>query len=52
LFFLAFAVLSGSALAASRTITFDVQNMTCAVCRITVKKALEHVPGVQQASVD
>jgi mercuric ion binding protein len=52
LFFLAFAVTSGSALAASRTITLDVQNMTCAVCPITVKKALEHVPGVQQASVD
>jgi len=52
LFFLAFAVTSGSALAASRTITLDVQKMTCAVCPITVKKALEHVPGVQQVSVD
>jgi mercuric ion binding protein len=52
LFFLAFAVTSGSALAASRTITLDVQNMTCAVCPITVKKAIEHVPGVQQVKVD
>ena len=52
LFFLAFAVTSGSALAVSRTITLDVQNMTCAVCPITVNKALEHVPGVQQVSVD
>ena len=52
LFFLAFAVTCGSALAASRTITLDVQNMTCAVCPITVKKALEHVSGVQQVSVD
>ena len=52
LLFLAFAVISGSALAASRTVTLDVQNMTCAVCPITVKKALEHVSGVQQVKVD
>jgi mercuric ion binding protein len=52
LFFLAFAITSSYALAASRTITLAVQNMTCAVCPITVKKALEHVPGVQQVSVD
>jgi periplasmic mercuric ion binding protein len=42
----------GTALAASRTVTLDVQNMTCAVCPITVKKALEHVSGVQQVTVD
>ena len=52
LLFFAFAVPSGTALAASRTITLDVQNMTCAVCPITVKKALEHVSGVQQVTVD
>ncbi len=52
LLFLAFAVTSGAALAASRTVTLDVQNMTCAVCPITVKKALEHVSGVQQVKVD
>ena len=52
LLFLAFAVTSDAALAASRTVTLAVQNMTCAVCPITVKKALEHVPGVQQVSVD
>ncbi|MFZ2451526.1 MAG: mercury resistance system periplasmic binding protein MerP [Methylovulum miyakonense] len=52
LFLLACAVTSGPALAVSRTITLAVQNMTCAVCPITVKKALEHVPGVQQVSVD
>lgn len=50
--FLAFAVTSGTALAASRTVTLDVQNMTCAVCPLTVKKALEHVSGVQKVSVD
>ena len=34
------------------TVTFDVKNMTCAVCPITVKKALEKVPGVNSAKVD
>lgn len=52
LLFLAFAVTSGMALAASRTVTLDVQNMTCAVCPITIKKALEHVSGVQKVKVD
>jgi mercuric ion binding protein len=51
-FSLAFAMTSGAALAASRTVTLDVQNMTCAVCPITVKKALERVSGVQQVTVD
>ncbi len=50
--FLAIVVTSGSALAASRTVTLDVQNMTCAVCPITVKKALEQVSGVQKVKVD
>jgi len=52
LLFFAFAIASGAALAATRTVTLDVQNMTCAVCPITVKKALEHVSGVQQVRVD
>ena len=52
LFFLAVAVTSAAALAAPRTVTLDIQNMTCAVCPITVKKALEHVSGVQQVTVD
>ncbi len=52
LLFLVFAVTSGLALAASLTVTLDVQNMTCAVCPITVKKALELVPGVLQVKVD
>lgn len=52
LLFLVFAVRSGLALAASLTVTLDVQNMTCAVCPITVKKALEHVSGVQLVKID
>lgn len=35
-----------------QAVTLDVQNMTCAVCPITVKKALERVPGVTEAKVD
>jgi periplasmic mercuric ion binding protein len=52
LLFLTSVVTSGMALSASRTVKLDVKNMTCAVCPITVKKALEHVSGVQQVSVD
>lgn len=33
----------------TRTITLDVDNMTCAMCPITVRKALEKVPGVIEA---
>lgn len=41
-----------SAPAAPRTVTLDVQNMTCAVCPLTIKKALQLVSGVQQVRVD
>jgi len=37
---------------ATQTVTLDVKNMTCAVCPITVKKALTKVAGVAQATVD
>lgn len=46
-------LLAGSTYAGTpATITLDVQNMTCAVCPITVKKALEKVPGVSDVKVD
>ncbi len=46
-------LVSASAMAAgSRTVTLDVTNMDCAVCPITVRKALEKVPGVDAAKVD
>jgi len=35
-----------------QTVTLDVKNMTCAICPITVKKALERVPGVTDVKVD
>jgi mercuric ion binding protein len=46
-------LVSMSALAAgSRTVTLDVTHMDCPVCPITVRKALEKVPGVETAKVD
>ena len=38
--------------AAPQTTVLDVQNMTCSLCPVTVKKSLEMVPGVSHASVD
>jgi mercuric ion binding protein len=38
--------------AAPETVTLDVKNMTCPVCPITVRKALEKVPGVADVKVD
>ena len=52
--FLAAAVLTSSAALAgvSRTATLEVSKMDCAVCPITVRKALEKTPGVDSAKVD
>lgn len=51
--FIAALLLSGSAIAGtSETLTLNVQNMTCAACPITVKKALEQVQGVSDVKVD
>lgn len=38
--------------AEQQTATLDVTNMDCAACPITVRKALESVPGVTSAKVD
>lgn len=38
--------------AAPKTITLAVQNMTCELCPITVKKSLEKVSGVSAVKVD
>lgn len=35
-----------------KTVVLDVQNMTCELCPITVKKALDQVPGVDAARID
>ncbi|MCU7371265.1 cation transporter [Paucibacter sp. O1-1] len=38
--------------ATSRTAVLEVQNMTCELCSVTVKKSLEKVAGVSQARID
>lgn len=35
-----------------RTVVLDVQNMTCELCPITVRKSLDKVPGVTAATID
>ena len=42
----------GPAWAAVQTVTLSVPGMTCRVCPITVRKALDAVPGVEKVSVD
>lgn len=42
----------GAVAADSRTVTLNVTKMDCAACPITVRKALEKVPGVDSAKVD
>lgn len=38
--------------ATPQTVVLDVQNMTCALCPVTIKKALQNVPGVADARID
>lgn len=39
------------AFAAIQTVDLNVSNMTCSACPITVKKALQKVPGVTKVAV-
>jgi mercuric ion binding protein len=34
-----------------RTVTFAIENMSCALCPVTVKKAMADVPGVSNVEV-
>ena len=43
-----FAALAGT----PQTDVLDVQNMTCNLCPVTVKKSLEQVSGVSRARID
>lgn len=52
LLLLAFAVVSAPAFAAIQTVTLAVPDMNCAVCPVTVKKALLKVKGVKTVQVD
>src|SRR4051812_25953959 len=38
--------------AEAQTVVLDVQNMTCELCPITVKKALDKMPGVAATKID
>jgi len=53
LIFVAFAAfaLAVPAWASPRNVTLKVSKMTCAACPITVRKALEKVPGVSKVEV-
>lgn len=42
---------STTAMAAERTVTLAVENMTCASCPYIVKKSMEGVPGVSEVAV-
>ncbi len=35
-----------------QTITLNIENMTCSMCTVTIKKALQKVEGVQKVAVD
>ncbi len=43
--------LVGPAWASPQIVTLNVSGMTCAACPITVKKALEKIPGVSKVEV-
>ena len=44
-------LMAGPARAAEQTVTLVVENMTCALCGPTVKKALGRVAGVRKVEV-
>ncbi len=46
------ALISSPIWAATKTATLKVPGMTCPICPITVKKALERVPGVSHVTVN
>lgn len=56
-FILKFALLALMPISAAfanpaQTAVFDIQNMTCAMCKVTVKKAFQNAAGVEEATVD
>lgn len=42
---------AGTTTAESQSATFAIENMTCALCPVTVRKAMEGVTGVKSVSV-
>lgn len=49
---LALAAAGSTAFAAEQTVTLAVDNMYCALCPVTVRKAIEAVDGVAAVKVD
>jgi periplasmic mercuric ion binding protein len=47
----AMIALTAPAWASEKTVTLNVSGMTCEACPITVKKALQKVPGVSKIDV-
>ena len=47
-----FAIASAALAAEPKTVVLEVAGMTCSLCPMTVRKALERVPGVLDARVD
>jgi mercuric ion binding protein len=47
-----FVVVLSAAAAEPQTVVLDVPAMNCALCPVSVKKALERVPGVLEAKAD
>jgi len=47
-----FIGVSAPSFAAEQTVSMDIERMTCALCPLTVRKAMERVDGVQQVEVD
>tara|TARA_R110002072_G_scaffold1598_3_gene13570 strand:+ start:27686 stop:28027 length:342 start_codon:yes stop_codon:yes gene_type:complete len=41
-----------AAVSNAATASFDIQNMTCVACPITVRKAMSRVKGVNQVEID
>lgn len=35
-----------------KSVTLDVKNMTCDLCPVTIRKALQKTPGVTRAQID
>ena len=47
-----YAESSSQAQNSNQSIVLDVQNMTCAMCKFTIKKALTSVKGTKKVSVN
>lgn len=43
---------AGASIAESKSATFAIENMDCALCPVTVRKAMENVSGVKSVSID